>query len=218
VRTAQSAARQQRLHRRDETQTRIREAALDLLRTGASFKELTVDEIARRAGLKRSAFYFYFRDKEDLLASATRGVFERLYAEAERWWHGSGDPLERLPAALHGVTSVYAEHSELLRTVTEAAGYDRETSVYWRGLVQRFIEATADQLYADRDAGRLPDLEPGETAAHLVWMVERVCYVEIATGGRDADDVAAALARTCKALLHPEQSVASRGVARTSQP
>jgi hypothetical protein len=38
-----------------------------------SFRDLTVDGIARRAGLSRSAFYFYFPDKQDLTRRPTAG-------------------------------------------------------------------------------------------------------------------------------------------------
>ncbi|MBA2430220.1 MAG: helix-turn-helix transcriptional regulator, partial [Thermoleophilaceae bacterium] len=57
-----SAARR----RHDEVRDGVRRATLELVED-ASFKDLTVDEIARAAGISRSAFYFYFRDKHDLL-------------------------------------------------------------------------------------------------------------------------------------------------------
>jgi AcrR family transcriptional regulator len=194
--------RAERRRRREDVQDGIRDAALGLLGEGSSFKDLTVDEIARAAGITRSAFYFYFRDKHDLLASATRAVFDRLYVEADRWWHGQGDPRERVRDGLEGVVAVYAEHADLLRIVTEAASYDPETRDFWRGLIQRFVDSTAEQLRADASAGRLADVDPDDVAEQLVWMVERCCYVQIATGDRDPAELAASLTRTWTALLY----------------
>jgi AcrR family transcriptional regulator len=202
VATTDATTRVQRRQRREDVQTAIREAALELVRQGSSFKNLTVDEIARAAGMTRSGFYFYFRDKDELLASATQGVFDRLYEEADRWWHGKGDPRVRVRAALEGVVSVYAEHADLLRVVTEAASYDPEVRDFWRGLIERFVESTATQLHADQAAGRLSDVDPDDAAAQLVWMVERYCYVQIATGDSAPDRVAASLTRTWVAFLY----------------
>ena len=214
--TTEATARAQRRQRREDVQAVIREAALELVRRGSSFKNLTVDEIAREAGMTRSGFYFYFRDKEELLASVTRGVFDRLYEEADRWWHGSGDPRARVGTALEGVVSVYAEHSDLLRIVTEAASYDPEAREFWRGLIYRFIASTATQLHADQTAGRLADVDPDDAAAQLVWMVERYCYVQIATGDSAPDRVAASLTRTWVALLYRDG--ASRPTAKREPP
>jgi AcrR family transcriptional regulator len=66
-------------------------ATEQLLGEGASYPDLSVEQIATRAGISRTAFYFYFRDKRELLMRLTDGVAEQLYATAEHWWEGEGD-------------------------------------------------------------------------------------------------------------------------------
>ena len=48
---------------RQEVEADVRAALLRLLDEGKPFKDLTVDELARAAGLSRTAFYFYFPGK-----------------------------------------------------------------------------------------------------------------------------------------------------------
>src|SRR3712207_7614489 len=50
----------------------VLEATEALLAEGASFAELNIERIATRAGISRTAFYFYFRDKRELLVRLTR--------------------------------------------------------------------------------------------------------------------------------------------------
>ena len=85
----------------------MRAALLRLLADGKPFKDLTVDELARAAGLSRTAFYFYFPGKKEALDAAASEVAEELYAKADRWWHGEGPPEQLVRAALEGILGVY---------------------------------------------------------------------------------------------------------------
>src|SRR3712207_1546683 len=99
-------------------------ATEELLTEGASFAELGVERIATRAGISRTAFYFYFRDKRDLLVRLTTDVNAQLLGAAETWWTGEGEIRE----ALEGVAALYAEHGALLRAVVEVSTYDEEVA------------------------------------------------------------------------------------------
>lgn len=59
-------------------------------RPNGSFRDLSVDEIARAAGISRSAFFTHFRDKHDLLLAAVADASEDLYRIADRRWQGTG--------------------------------------------------------------------------------------------------------------------------------
>lgn len=198
-----ATARIDRRRRRDETRTHVLRSALELADEGP-FRDLTIDEIARAAGLSRSAFYTHFRDKHDLLLAAVEDVAEELYAMAERWWHGSGPPAERVRRAIEGVVSVWAEQSRILRIATEVSTYDEEVRAMWIGIVERFIEATADHIHAEQDAGLIPrSLAARPTAEALVWMVERCCYIQLGRGEGRPEDVVDAIAPVWTAALYP---------------
>jgi TetR/AcrR family transcriptional regulator, ethionamide resistance regulator len=114
----------------------VLEATEALLDEGAPFADLSVEQIATRAGISRPAFYFYFRDKRELLTRITEGIAEELYREAEHWWRGAGEPdgAEQLAEALAQIVGLYRRHASLLRAIVEAAAYDREVAGYWRGV------------------------------------------------------------------------------------
>lgn len=199
---AEPATRPHPRERRARVTADVRDAALRLVRDGASYNALTVDEIARGAGITRSAFYFYFADKRELLVSAVAGVADELYEQADRWWHGDGRPEERIRDALNGVVDVYGRQGDLLRVVTEVAGYDEEIRAFWRALVERFVAATAEHLRVELAAGRVRPLDPERTAGALVWMAERCCYVYLATGDRSPAELAESLTDTWVAALY----------------
>ena len=152
-------------------------ATEELLDGGASYAELSVEQIASRAGRPRTAFYLYFRDKRELLMRLTEDVAETLYEEADRWWSGTRGR-EDLEAALADVVHTWGEHASVLRAIVEASTYDAEIAEFWRGVVGRFVEATERRLVTEGE-------KPGPAAAKafvLCWMVIETCYQQLARG------------------------------------
>jgi AcrR family transcriptional regulator len=183
------------LTRRTDAQTEKRaaveaavlEATEALLREGRPYGDLPVEEIATRAGISRTAFYFYFRDKRELLMRLTEDVADVLYAEADAWWSGEGDGQRELRRALEQVIALYREHAVLLRAVVEASAYDEVVAGFWRALVGRFVEASRRRIEAEQQAGRIAGVPPEATAFALSWMTERACYQRLVAGGDLAD-------------------------------
>lgn len=155
----------------------VLEATEALLDEGASFAELGIERIATRAGISRTAFYFYFRDKRELLMRLTAGVAEELFTEAERWWSGDGEGEAELRAAIAKVVGIYRRHPALLRAVVEAAAYDEEAARFWRALVGRFADSTQARIEREQASGRADPTVPAKaTAFALAWMTERSAY------------------------------------------
>jgi len=177
-----SRSRGARLERDSRLRREVCEATLGLV-AESPFTEVTVDRISDAAGLARSTFYLHFRDKFDVLRAMTEEVVQGLYGEAERWWHGDGSPEELVRAALEGVVDLYAANSALLGAVTEVTTYDRSFREFWRGLVYRFVAATADHLRREQAAGRSRPVDPDRTADVLVWMTERSLLVHLPPRG-----------------------------------
>jgi AcrR family transcriptional regulator len=188
---------------REQIQAAVTAATLELAEEVA-FKDLTVDQIARAAGLSRTAFYFYFRSKHDLLRAAMEEVSDEAFREADRWWHGEGEPRSLIRAAIEGVVDVYQRHVNLMRVGQEVAMYDPEMAALWQELMDRFIDATAEHLRAEQAAGRLRPLEPGAAAESLVWMMERCNYVYLGLGRRSRTQVVETLTAIWYHALYPD--------------
>lgn len=166
------------------------QATEDLLRAGATYAELNIEKIATRAGISRTAFYFYFRDKRELLVRLTSEVNAELMAAADSWWSGEAD----LPDALRRIAGIYDEHGALLRAVVEVSTYDEQVATYWRGLVGRFVDATRERIESEQAAGRAKPGPAGAIAFALVWMVERAFYEQrVNDDAPSVDDLVAAL-------------------------
>src|SRR3954451_24828286 len=127
--------------KRAQVQADVLRATEGLLAEGASYAELNIERIATAAGISRTAFYFYFRDKRDLLIRLTEDVAGELFAQAEGWWHGEGDGREALRASLAAIFELYTEHDVLLRAVVETSAYDEPMAAAWREIVTRFVDA-----------------------------------------------------------------------------
>jgi TetR/AcrR family transcriptional regulator, ethionamide resistance regulator len=198
------------LTRRTEAQTEKRaaveaavlEATEDLLAGGRSYADLTIEDIARGAGISRTAFYFYFRDKRELLMRLTEEVADVLYAEADAWWSGGEDGREDLERALVIVIALYREHGVLLRAVVEASAYDEAVAGFWRALVGRFVEASRRRIEEEQARGAMTGVAAEATAFALTWMTERACYQRLAQGGDLTDDFQSGLAHIWVAALY----------------
>lgn len=175
--------------RREETKTRLQRSLLDWL-SSSSFQELRIEDIAETAGLSRSAFYFYYPDKRSLLMEAAAGVSDALFEQADRWWHGEGEPEELITEALTGVAELWGENRELLCTAVEVSTYDDGVRDFWRGLIGGFIDATAEHIAREQKSGEIdPGLDAALTAEVLIWGVQHNLYVLCTTAGRRVTDL-----------------------------
>jgi TetR/AcrR family transcriptional regulator, ethionamide resistance regulator len=163
--------------KRAQVQADVLRATEALLAGGSSYADLNVERIATAAGISRTAFYFYFRDKRDLLMRLAGDVTELLYAQADIWFSGEGqDPEREIREALTRIAELYEEHGVLIRAIVEVSTYEEDIATFWRGLLNRFIDATARRI---EEEGAVPAGRAQATALALIWMVERAFYQEL---------------------------------------
>jgi AcrR family transcriptional regulator len=163
--------------KRAQVQADVLRATEELLAGGSSYADLNVERIATAAGISRTAFYFYFRDKRDLLMRLAGDVTELLYAQADIWFSGDGDdPQREIGEALTRIAELYREHGVLIRAIVEVSTYEEDIATFWRGLLARFVDATARRIETDE---ALPAGEAHATAFALTWMVERTFYQQL---------------------------------------
>jgi AcrR family transcriptional regulator len=193
---------------REEVQADVRDALVGLV-AERPFKDVTIDELARRAGLSRTAFYFYYPDKNEVLKEAAVAAAAEVYAEADRWWHGSGPPEQLAREALEGIANVYCEHGDMLRAALEATTYDPEFRAFYWSLIGRFVDATADHLRRESEAGRVRRLDADAVAESLVWMAERCAYSVFLMEGRPLSDAIESLTAIWVHAIYPDAVLAA---------
>jgi len=138
--------------------------------------EVSVDDLARGAGISRPAFYFYFASKElVLLALLDRLVQEQLEVEREAPDNLADDPALAWRHVLGSSHARWSAHRGVLRAAMEARTTSTEVRGVWRQLLERFVERTALAIEAERARGAAPPGLPArDLAICLVRMNEKV--------------------------------------------
>jgi TetR/AcrR family transcriptional regulator, ethionamide resistance regulator len=169
--------------KRVAVQAAVLEATDALLREGVSYSELNIERIATRAGISRTAFYFYFRDKRELLLRLTEGVTDELYRQGDIWFSGTGEPADDLAEALRNIGALYRENGAVLAAIVQAAATDDEIAMSWHGIVDRFVDATTRRIEELQRSGRTPMTEDARASAFaLCWMIERAFNQQLVLG------------------------------------
>lgn len=174
------AAPKRRRRSREAAAAEIVAAAEALLRA-RPYRELRVEDVMAATSLSRSSFYVYFRDRHDLLLRVVQQIGDELFAMADRWLSGGGEPGEDIWQALSGVVDVYAAHGPVMRAIADAAAEDRAVEAVYHGLVTRFVDATAAHVEEELAARHIAHVaDPRDCAFALVWMTER--YLSLSLG------------------------------------
>lgn len=108
------------------TRRALQQAALDLAIERA-LDEITIGDIAERAGVNRSSFYQHYSDKETLLADALDAIVEAAGASIEV----AIEPTEEPPAGLVGYLEHVDAHAALYRWALGSHGSAVVTGRLW---------------------------------------------------------------------------------------
>ena len=177
-----SPARRRRPRKGDLKEQAILDTAVRLL-DERSFDEITVDELARGAGISRPTFYFYFESKQAVLRVLVERLTEQAFADSE--WLVGDDPTpeEAIRAGIEMGAKLWHEHGAVLRAGVDTWGTVPELRVYWEAITDQFIGAAAEQIRNDRSSGLAPNGPPSAKAlaTALIRMSER-CYYTASLG------------------------------------
>jgi AcrR family transcriptional regulator len=193
--------------KRQATEVAVLTAMEELLGEGTPYAALSVERIAKRAGISRTAFYFYFADKRELLMRLASALADELYREADAWWSGEGDGSQQLTTAVGKIATLYRLHRPLVCAIVEVSAYDEVVGPFWRALVGRFVTASADRIETEIAAGRADAaLVAHATSFSLVWMTERSLYQMLVQEAPVRDeDLVPALARIWTSTVYGPQ-------------
>lgn len=146
--------------RRQPPRSDVRRAAilesLDHHLQESSFESVNIADISRRAGVTRSAFYFYFENK----AAAVAALAERVYDDAflaTDILTATGDPPEmRVRAACTAMFDTWEQHRYLFEAMLEARSSSLAVREMWDDDRASFVGPVAAMIADERAAGRAP--------------------------------------------------------------
>jgi TetR/AcrR family transcriptional regulator, ethionamide resistance regulator len=150
-------------------------ATAERLLEARSFADISVDDLARGAGLSRPTFYFYFKSKEALLLALLEPVIMRADAEYEGAAQRlPADPRRVWRAGIKAFFVGFDSHRAVARAGAEAVATSTEVRAVWAGFMQRWIDQTAALISAERARGAAPETIPAiDLATSLNQMNER---------------------------------------------
>jgi|GEM_PF-571258 len=159
--------------RSDQRRTAIL-AALDEQLRVTGFERLNIAEVARQAGVTRSAFYFYFENKAAAVAALLDPMYDDVFA-ANDLLTADGDPRQRIRAMIETLLDTGERHRYLLQAMLEARAVSSSVRTLWDTARESFVPAVAAMIRTERSAGRAPDgCDPVVLATALLEFNDRL--------------------------------------------
>ncbi len=145
-----------RERKKDETRTRIFEAAVRLFRE-KGFEATTVDEITERADVAKGTFFNYFPRKEAVLGYLSEVQLAEAEEYAEAILAANKPARHKLIELLQRIASVYEENPELSQYVVRESmkrAYTPSDAVHmhWHELLARMVRQGQETGELRRDA------------------------------------------------------------------
>lgn len=144
--------------------------------------EISVDDLAKGAGISRPTFYFYFPSKDAvvltiidrLVADAAEGRAQIITALAER------GPRAGLRAGLENLYSAFRSRPGVVRAGSDLRPTNQEARDLWAQVMEGWVADVTAVIEAERarDAAP-PGLPARELAIALVQMNERAQYATL---------------------------------------
>lgn len=146
--------------------------ALDeLLRdNGGRLEAVDIAEISRRAGLTRSAFYFYFENKAAAVGAALEDIYQEVFAVNDILV-GPGEPADRIERTIRGLVDFWDRHRHLYSAVLDARSASAAVRELWESERQAFIPSIAAMIDDERRAGRAPAGGDAATLADVLLLL-----------------------------------------------
>lgn len=146
--------------------------------------EISIDELARGAGISRPTFYFYFESKDAVLLT----LLERVVAEADEaafdlpGRQAPGDQAQPWREAINAFFTTFRAHRAVAVASAQAQATNLEVRQLWSRVMEHWVRRTEEAIQAERDRGVAPPGLPArELAVALNLMNERVMYAAFAS-------------------------------------
>lgn len=158
-------------------------STLEALLEERSLAGISVDDLAKGAGISRPTFYFYFPSKDAVLRALVEQVIDEADRHADEAMGGMDAAVD--PAgvwkAINALFRTFGAH----RAVTLAGAAARPTNAdvrrLWSRFMQKWIDHTAASIESERASGDAPETIPAhDLATSLNLMNERTMLAAFA--------------------------------------
>ena len=160
-------------------------ATAERLLADRPLREISVDDLARGAGISRPTFYFYFASKDAVLLT----LLDRVVAEADAvtraaFGEPASGPREAWRRAITAYYDTFRAHRPLTMAWAEARPTNAELRELWARVLDDWVGQCAAAIEAERARGAAPEGPPArDLAVVLNSMNERVLYATFSGDG-----------------------------------
>jgi TetR/AcrR family transcriptional repressor of nem operon len=156
---------------------RLKDAALDLI-WEESYGAVTIDDICKRADVRKGSFYYYFQSKAGLAVAALEKMWETEWKpNLDRLFSSSVDPLLRLTTYLESIhprqVAIKAKNGKVLGCPVCSVGSEISTEEIDVSAKIREIMSRKRRYYesAIRDAIAAGEIEPCDATQKTLALV-----------------------------------------------
>ncbi|MDP3967506.1 MAG: TetR/AcrR family transcriptional regulator [Nocardioides sp.] len=143
-------------------------AALDAMLREQPLAEINVADISNRAGVTRSAFYFYFESKAVAVSALMAEVYDDSFVAATLLRAEDETPRARIKAGLQEMFETLDQHAHLYAAMLEARATSNTVRELWDAARESFVEPVATTIRDERAAGRAPGGPDATSLASLL--------------------------------------------------
>src|SRR5438552_10707250 len=161
--------------RKRELVERILPLVEELLEAAGGYVHLKVEDILQNAGLSRSTFYRYFKDKNELLLALSEPALREIRTAALRTWAlGPDVTFAQFEAELYRTMEAYRPHVALMNALVEVSTYDARVKELFGGFFAGLRAAIAAHIRLEQRRGLVrPGVDAAAAAGWITWMAER---------------------------------------------
>jgi TetR/AcrR family transcriptional regulator, ethionamide resistance regulator len=123
----------------------------------SSFESINIADISRRAGVTRSAFYFYFENKAAAVAALMEQMYDDAFVATDLLTQDVDTPERRIRAATDALFETWERHRYLYQAMLEARASSTVVREMWDSDRESFVPPVAAMIRAERRAGRAPE-------------------------------------------------------------
>jgi AcrR family transcriptional regulator len=159
----------------DDRQSAILSTAERLLET-RDLDAISIEDLARGAGISRPTFYFYFASKDEvLLALLDRVIVEVQHRVAGLSRDFEGEPASAWRRSIGAFVDVFASHRAVSTAALAAGHRNADVHELWSRSMQAWANYSTEVIRAERARGAAPDgIDAHDLAVALNLMNERV--------------------------------------------
>jgi len=171
--------------RGDRRRTALLEALDHHLRQNqgqGSLDSINIADISRRAGVTRSAFYFYFENKASAVAALMEEMYEESSAAADHL-RADGTPAENIDAMVRALFSTWDKHEHLFRASLDARATSATVRELWDNDRESFVPVVASLIEAERRSGAAPEGVDATALASVLLELNDRMLERLALGG-----------------------------------